>query len=107
MPTTKVRRKSDGVVIPVEHPEGASPEEIFALAKQQKPRSVFDAPVVSPETPGLIKPSVSGYLAEGLKRRSGDIGAMVGATVAPGRGLRGLASRVLASEAGQDAGQAA
>jgi hypothetical protein len=77
------------------------PKEYGFLAKER-----VDSIPVAPKGAAVAKPTVSGFLGKALKERGGDIGAMIGATVAPGSGLAGLASRVLASEAGHDVGQA-
>lgn len=101
MPPVKARLKS-GWSGTVEAPEGASDADIIRLAKEQEQRGDFE--VVPEGTPGvrIIKPSVSGYLAEGVKRRAGDIGAMIGATAVPGAGFLPFAGRVLASEGTKD-----
>src|SRR2546428_12981939 len=104
MPPMDLKDKSGRVLMTVDAPDGASREDIITLAKQQKAPKY---PVVSPETPGLIKPSAGGYLAEGLRRRSGDILAMTGGALAPGRGMLGLASRLAASEGGPGIGNVA
>src|SRR2546425_917491 len=86
MPPVELKDKSGRVLMTVDAPDGASREDIITLAKQQKAPKY---PVVSPETPGLITPTASGYLAEGLRRRSGDILAMTGGAPPPaGRSLR-------------------
>jgi len=109
MPKVTVRPPT-GEPIEVDAPEGASRQDIIKLAKEQRQRErigMGDVPVVPPGTPGVLKPSVSGYLAEGLKKRGGDIGAMIGATAVPGAGFLPFAGRLLASEAGQAAGSVA
>jgi len=99
-----------GEPIEVDAPEGATRQDIIKLAKEQRQRErigMGDVPVVPPGTPGVLQPSVSGYLKEGLKKRGGDIGAMIGATAVPGAGFLPFAGRVLASEAGEAAGSVA
>lgn len=108
MPRAGVRL-SDGRMVVVEYEKGATPEQIKDLAKAKgiEAPTIKGVPVVPPETPGLIRPSVSEYLGQGLKHRSGDILATAGGVLAPGRGLLGLAARLGASEVGQEVGDVA
>jgi hypothetical protein len=99
----------DGRMVVVDYEKGATPEDIKRLAQEKgvEAPKVKGIPVVPPETPGLIKPSVSSYLGQGVKNRAGDILATAGGALMPGSGLLGLAGRLGASEAGQALGDVA
>src|SRR5882672_8022942 len=101
MASSKVRAP-DGRIITVEHEAGATPEQIKTLARQQRPTAM--AETVPKDTPGLVKPSVSSYLATGAKNRAGDILATGAAAAVPGSGLLPFAGRLLAAEGGQELG---
>jgi len=84
-----------------------SPEkkEKFLAAARREARGglLQQARTVSPETPGLLRPTVSGFLGKALKERSGDIGATITAGVMPG----GAVARTIASGLGYTAGDIA
>jgi hypothetical protein len=100
----------------VEAPKGTSDDQIKALALKQKTTgsglgSSLRGPtaIARQVQPGEqpVDVSMGRYLAEGAKRRSGDILATAGGALMPGSGLLGLAGRLGASEAGQVIGDAA
>src|SRR5258708_5858517 len=99
---TSMVRTPDGRVIAVKHPDGATPDEIKALARQQRPTAM--AETVPKDPPGLVKPSMSSYLATGAKNRAGDILSTAASAAVPGSGLLPFASRLLAAEGGQELG---
>lgn len=126
MRPTTLRTKDGAVLATVEAPEGASRADIIGLAKAQKARGAPGAQqsdlllglgnslrgpnaVARQLKPGEQAQDVSAgrYLAEGAKRRAGDILATAGGALMPGAGALGLAGRVLASEAGQNIGDLA
>src|SRR5882672_9159309 len=98
-----VRSKRDpSKTITVDLPEGATDAQILAKAREQRPTAM--AETVPKDTPGLVKPSVSSYLATGAKNRAGDILSTAASAAVPGSGLLPFAGRLLAAEGGQELG---
>lgn len=108
MPTSRVQAP-DGQVISVEHPEGASPDQIISFAQQQAPRQrIGSIEVARPGEKVGDFPSPSAYLGRAIKERSGDILSTVATAAVPGgrvlSGLPGFAARLFAAEGGKDVG---
>lgn len=109
MPVAKVQAP-DGRVIDVEHPEGATPDQIIAFAKRQAaPRQmVGETPIAKPGEAVQQMPGPLASMGQRARERAGDIASTVATTMLPGgRGIRPLAMRLLGAEGGQQIGDAA